>query len=110
MILRPLERGARAAVFVLVVLGCSASDDTALPEPRTAAPPLDGGIHQGASGGTVGALGSAGSAGANAAGGASGTGAEAGSGAAAGAAGSSAGSGNGGTSGAGGGMIDGSAG
>jgi hypothetical protein len=110
MMLRPLERGARAAAFVLVALGCSASDDTALPEPRIATPTLDGGIDQGASGGTVGALGTAGRAGANAAGAASGTGAEAGSGAAAGASGSSAGSGNGGTSGAGGGMIDGSAG
>jgi hypothetical protein len=105
MALRSLGGGARiAAGVVLVALGCSASDDAALAEPRAGKPGKDSGADQGANGGVAGTLGSAGD------GGVAGVG-SGGSGGVSDSGGSGAGSGgSGGTSGADTGASDGSAG
>ena len=106
MVLRSLGGGARAGAFVLVALGCSASDDAALPESAGGKPAIDGGADQGATGASGGTEGSGGSSAAGGVSGASG----AGSGGGSGAGGRGAGSGSGGTTGASGGAADGSAG
>lgn len=111
MALRPCGGSARAAGLVLVVLGCSGSDDAVSREPNGGAAGLDAGAGRSASGGAngsagAGAVSGAGSGGSGAVSGAGGTG----PGGVSGAAGSSAGSGNaGGTLGASG-AMDGSAG
>jgi hypothetical protein len=74
MVLRSLGGSARVAGFILAVLGCSASDDAAYPEPAGGRAAIDGGAGSGASGGTIGNGGIPGSGGGSSFSGASGSG------------------------------------